>query len=163
MAVVAQYDCFLADEAATLNLGQALAAHLAAPLVVWLEGDLGAGKTTLVRGLLRGLGHHGAVKSPTYALVESYRPPSSNMEINHFDLYRFTHPDEWVDAGLDELFHPEAVCLIEWPQQGGSHVPAADLRLALSHAEPGRQLTLSAHRAHAAACLHPLDLSIWQN
>ena len=162
MAVVAQYDCFLADEAATLNLGRALAAHLAAPLVVWLEGDLGAGKTTLVRGLLRGLGHHGAVKSPTYALVESYRPPNNSMEINHFDLYRFTHPDEWVDAGLDELFHPEAVCLIEWPQQGGSHVPAADLRLALSHAEPGRQLTLSAHSAHAAACLHPLDLSIWQ-
>ena len=145
MAVVAQYDCFLADEAATLNLGQALAAHLAAPLVVWLEGDLGAGKTTLVRGLLRGLGHHGAVKSPTYALVESYRPPSSNMEINHFDLYRFTHPDEWVDAGLDELFHSEAVCLIEWPQQGGVYVPPADVTLTLNPQNGGRLALFTAH------------------
>ena len=153
MAVVAQYDCFLADEAATLNLGQALAAHLAAPLVVWLEGDLGAGKTTLVRGLLRGLGHHGAVKSPTYALVESYRPPSSNMEINHFDLYRFTHPDEWVDAGLDELFHPEAVCLIEWPQQAEGFVPPADLSISLSHLQTGRLCQLAAHTEHGKKSL----------
>ena len=108
---------FLANEAATLDLGEAWSSRLNAPLVIYLEGDLGAGKTTLTRGILRGLGHRGPVKSPTYAIVESY--PLKPFTLHHFDLYRFTTPEEWEDAGLDELFSANSVCLIEWPQQGG--------------------------------------------
>lgn len=134
---------FLPDEEATLNLGASWAKPLAAPLVVYLLGDLGAGKTTFVRGLLRGLGHAGAVKSPTYAIVESY--PLDHLTLHHFDLYRFSTPEEWEDAGLDDLFEPESVCLIEWPQQGGESVPPADLTVALVHGENGRNCILSAH------------------
>ena len=162
MPVVDPLSLFLADEAATLACGHALAGCLKAPLVVRLDGDLGAGKTTLVRGLLRGLGHSGAVKSPTYTLVESYPLPQHSLTVHHFDLYRFSHPDEWEDAGLDELFQPHSICLIEWPQQGGAHVPAADMDIALAHADHGRHLTLTTHSKHAQACLHNLDLSIWQ-
>ncbi|MDO5638722.1 MAG: tRNA (adenosine(37)-N6)-threonylcarbamoyltransferase complex ATPase subunit type 1 TsaE [Neisseria sp.] len=134
---------FLPDEAATAALGASWAASLGAPLVVYLSGDLGAGKTTFTRGLLRGLGHSGAVKSPTYAIVESY--PLAALTLHHFDLYRFGSPEEWEDAGLDELFDDNSVCLIEWPQQAAGFVPPADLTVALGHAETGRMCTLTAH------------------
>lgn len=84
-----------------------------------------AGKTTLTRGLLRGLGYQGVVKSPTYAIVESYQ--LNQFTVHHFDLYRFASPNEWEDAGLDDLITNDSICLIEWPQQGGEWVPAADL------------------------------------
>lgn len=133
----------LPDEAATLALGQSWAQSLAAPLTVYLQGELGAGKTTFTRGLLRGLGHTGAVKSPTYAIVESY--PLAGLTLHHFDLYRFSTPEEWEDAGLDELFDGNSVCLIEWPQQGGGFVPPADITATLAHSETGRMCTLTAH------------------
>ncbi|MCF7530325.1 tRNA (adenosine(37)-N6)-threonylcarbamoyltransferase complex ATPase subunit type 1 TsaE [Neisseria lisongii] len=133
---------FLPDEHATLQLGAEWASSLTAPLVVYLLGDLGAGKTTFTRGLLKALGHQGAVKSPTYALVESY--PLAALSVHHFDLYRFTSPEEWEDAGLDDLFTQESVCLIEWPQQGGAFTPAADLTIALTHADNGRNCTVTA-------------------
>lgn len=156
-------DCrfaLLPDEAATLAAGADLAAILQAPLVLWLQGELGAGKTTLVRGLLRALGHRGAVKSPTYALVESYRPQQT--DIHHFDLYRFSHEDEWPDAGLDELFGPHSLCLIEWPGHGGRHVPAADLLLQWQPQTVGRKLILSAHSPAGAACVAQLNSELWQ-
>lgn len=134
---------FLADEAATLDLGAAWSSRLNAPLVIYLEGDLGAGKTTLTRGILRGLGHQGAVKSPTYAIVESY--PLEPFTLHHFDLYRFTTPEEWEDAGLDELFAANSVCLIEWPQQGGEFTPPADITATLTHDGDGRKCLLTAH------------------
>ncbi len=134
---------FLPDEAATAALGASWAESLAAPLVVYLHGDLGAGKTTFTRGLLRGLGHSGAVKSPTYAIVESY--PLTALTLHHFDLYRFSTSEEWEDAGLDELFDGNSVCLIEWPQQGSGFVPDADLTVALAQADNGRMCTLTAH------------------
>lgn len=134
---------FLDDEEATLALGASWAASLDAPLTVYLQGDLGAGKTTFTRGLLRGLGHSGAVKSPTYAIVESYPFPA--FTLHHFDLYRFGSPEEWEDAGLDDLFGSRSICLIEWPQQGGGFTPAADITLSLNHAERGRTVTLTAH------------------
>lgn len=134
---------FLPDEAATLQLAGAWAASLAAPLVVYLHGDLGAGKTTFTRGLLRGLGHTGAVKSPTYAVVESY--PLAGFTLHHFDLYRFAAPEEWEDAGLNDLFSDRSICLIEWPQQGGEFVPHPDLTLSLTHHEGGRQFTAQVH------------------
>lgn len=129
-------ELFLADEAATLALGRRAAAHIRMPAVIYLHGLLGAGKTTFVRGYLQGLGYQGAVKSPTYAVVESYMLPET--AVHHFDLYRFAAPEEWEDAGLDELFAEPAVCLIEWPQQGGSYVPAADWHITLSAVENGR-------------------------
>ena len=133
----------LADEAATLSLGQTWASAVQAPLVVYLAGDLGAGKTTLTRGLLRGLGYSGTVKSPTYTLVESY--PLAGLTVHHFDLYRFTSPEEWLDAGLDELFTDGSICLIEWPQQAAGFAPEADLTVELSRHEDGRVCVATAH------------------
>ncbi len=134
---------FLPDEAATSALGASWAKSLAAPLVVYLQGDLGAGKTTFTRGLLHGLGHTGAVKSPTYAIVESY--PLAAFTLHHFDLYRFAAPEEWEDAGLDDLAGGNSVCLIEWPLLGEGFAPSADVTVALRHAEAGRMCTLTAH------------------
>lgn len=142
---------FLPDEEATLRLGGGWAGTLAAPLTVYLQGSLGAGKTTFTRGLLRGLGHAGAVKSPTYTIVESYTLPQ--FSLHHFDLYRFASPEEWQDAGLDELFAPGSVCLIEWPQQGGGFVPPADITVSLNHTDGGRTCTLTAHTANGRKSL----------
>ncbi|MDO4696433.1 MAG: tRNA (adenosine(37)-N6)-threonylcarbamoyltransferase complex ATPase subunit type 1 TsaE [Neisseria sp.] len=133
---------FLANEQATAALGASLAPVLSAPLVVYLDGDLGAGKTTFTRGLLRGLGHCGSVKSPTYAIVESYSLPE--FPLHHFDLYRFTIPEEWEDAGLDELADG-SVCLIEWPHKGEGFIPQADLSLELVRRADGREAHLNAH------------------
>lgn len=130
------YSVFLADEEATLQLGARCAHLFRAPAVVYLQGDLGAGKSTFVRGFLRALGYLGAVKSPTYAVVESYQLPEKN--IHHFDLYRFAYPEEWEDAGLDELFQADSICLIEWPEQGGDYVPKADWCITLQRKENGR-------------------------
>lgn len=120
----------LADEAATLALGAALAPCMAAGLVVYLDGDLGAGKTTLVRGLLRSLGETGPVKSPTYALVEIH--VVSGLDLYHFDFYRINQPEEYFDAGLDEYFDGKGVCLVEWPERAAPYVPAADLHVSLA-------------------------------
>ncbi len=147
----------LPDEAATLRLGREMAPWLAPGMIVWLDGDLGAGKTTLVRAMLRGLGHDGPVKSPTYTLVEFY--VISSLYLYHFDFYRFNHPEEFVDAGLGEYFRSDAVCLVEWPGKAAGHVPAADLRLAFRFTERpanGRLLTLHAGSAAGQRCLSDL-------
>src|SRR5512137_665822 len=120
----------LSDETATLALGAALASCAQPGLVIWLDGDLGAGKTTLVRGLLRALGDTGPVKSPTYALVEIH--VVSGLNLYHFDFYRFSQPEEYLDAGLDEYFAGDGVCLVEWPEQAVPYLPAADLRIRLT-------------------------------
>jgi tRNA threonylcarbamoyladenosine biosynthesis protein TsaE len=128
--------------------------------VVYLEGDLGAGKTTLVRALLRALGHKGPVKSPTYALVEVY--VVSSLYWYHFDFYRFNHPEEFVDAGLGEYFRNDSVCLVEWPDKAAGFVPAADLVIALgfeqsvdgSDAGEGRRIQLCARSAEGEQCLN---------
>jgi tRNA threonylcarbamoyladenosine biosynthesis protein TsaE len=105
----------LSDDAATAEFGRQLAPLLVPGMVVWLDGDLGAGKTSLVRAMLRALGHVGPVKSPTYTLVEIY--VISRIYWYHFDFYRFNFPEEFVDAGLGEYFRDDAVCLVEWPQK----------------------------------------------
>ena len=132
---------FLPDEAATLAFGERTASLFRAPVVIHLQGNLGAGKTTFTRGLLRGLGHTGAVKSPTYAIVESYALPQTT--VHHFDLYRFTSPEEWLDAGLDDLI-PNSIVLIEWAGQGGEYAPAPDYIIQLEPRAHGRQCTLQA-------------------
>ncbi|MEO8384301.1 MAG: tRNA (adenosine(37)-N6)-threonylcarbamoyltransferase complex ATPase subunit type 1 TsaE [Betaproteobacteria bacterium] len=122
----------LADEASTLALGAALAAALvqcAGGALIYLSGDLGAGKTTLSRGILRGLGYSGRVKSPTYTLVELY--VISRLNLYHFDFYRFGEPEEWQEAGFRDLFNETNICLVEWPEKAGELLPLPDLRIAL--------------------------------
>ncbi|HEX8987128.1 MAG TPA: tRNA (adenosine(37)-N6)-threonylcarbamoyltransferase complex ATPase subunit type 1 TsaE [Rhodocyclaceae bacterium] len=133
----------LPDEAATLALGAALAALVrAGPAVLALEGDLGAGKTTLVRGWLRALGDRGPVKSPTYTLVELHAV--SGLNLYHFDFYRFNQPEEYLDAGLDEYFSGEGICLVEWPDKAAPYLPAPDLSICLTVAGNARRADLSA-------------------
>ena len=140
--------------AATDALGAALADCLQPGLMVRLDGDLGAGKTALVRAALRRLGHAGPVKSPTYALVELYN--TSRLCLYHFDFYRFTDPEEFVDAGLAEYFRDDVVCCVEWPEKAGHHLPPADLvvRLAVAGAGGvGRSARIEASGARGLACL----------
>lgn len=141
----------LPDEAATLALGAALTACMQPGLVIWLDGDLGAGKTTLVRGLLRALGDTGPVKSPTYALVEIH--VVSGLNFYHFDFYRFSQPEEYLDAGLDEYFAGDGVCLVEWPEQAAPYLPAADLRIRLNVEGDGRVARIEAGSERGEQCL----------
>ncbi len=101
---------------------------------IQLRGDLGAGKTTLVRYLLKALGVAGRIKSPTYAVVEPYTvsaPDAASVNIWHFDFYRFNDPDEWEEAGFREIFASPGLKLVEWPEKAGQHLPSADLVVAL--------------------------------
>jgi len=147
----------LPDEAATLALGARLAPALAPGLVIWLEGDLGSGKTTLVRGVLRGLGWLGNVKSPTFTLVELYA--ISSLNLHHFDFYRFSQPEEYLDAGLDEYFQGGAVCLVEWPDKAGRYLAPADLRIQLSIDGAGRRAAFIPLTDAGRACLNRLRIS----
>jgi tRNA threonylcarbamoyladenosine biosynthesis protein TsaE len=130
----------LADEAAVAALAQQLAPALAQGGVIHLQGDLGAGKTTFARALITALGVGGRIKSPTYSLIESYRTPG--LAIHHLDLYRIADPGELDWLGLEELQDEASLILVEWPERGGSHLPRADLCLALAHAAQGRSLEL---------------------
>jgi tRNA threonylcarbamoyladenosine biosynthesis protein TsaE len=125
----------LVDENATLQFGHAFAQAVVPGIHVFLQGNLGAGKTTLVRGFLAGLGYRGRVKSPTYTLLESYEISRENgliFTVNHFDLYRFTDEDEWESAGFREAFNAQSVCLIEWPEKAIETLPKPDIEIALS-------------------------------
>ena len=135
------------DEAATRSFAQSLAASLlqcqpAGHAIIELHGDLGAGKTTLVRHLLGALGVTGRIKSPTYAVVEPYSvaltPPhasAARLAIWHFDFYRFNDPDEWEEAGFRDLFASTGLKLVEWPEKAGDHLPAPDLAIHITLAD----------------------------
>jgi len=135
----------LASEEATLALGAALATGARAGRVLFLSGYLGAGKTTLVRGLLRELGWTGRVKSPTYALVELYAV--SRLNLYHFDFYRFKDREEWVSSGFREHFNPESLCIVEWPEMAEGLLSPPDLHITLEIKEPGRRAGFLAHTA----------------
>ena len=142
---------YLPDANATMQAGARLAPRLAAGMVVTLSGELGAGKTTLVRGLLRGLGWTGAVKSPSYTLVEHYAV--SRLYFYHFDFYRFDKASEWEDSGFAEHFRPDSICVIEWPERVRGMLPQVDLALTLAYAGEGRDLTLQAGTRAGNECL----------
>ncbi len=178
----------LADEAATLALGTALAEAIKSRFMttgeapaLYFSGDLGAGKTTLVRALLRAIGITGRIKSPTFALMEPYEvvllnaqhQPNPQKEIAielesaqnlslyshlrcyHFDFYRFTDTREWLEAGFREYFEPQALCLVEWPEKAGPALPAADLHIHLSMPlEEGREARLDAWSTRGLDCLN---------
>lgn len=144
----------LPDEAATLAFGAALAPCLEPGDRIYLFGDLGAGKTTLVRGVLRALGWSGRVRSPTYTLVEVYEV--SRLHLHHFDFYRFGDPREWVDAGFRESFDGPTVSLVEWPQKAVGTLPPADLEITLIPSGSGRSASWrpsSPRGTRLAACL----------
>ncbi|MFM0059071.1 tRNA (adenosine(37)-N6)-threonylcarbamoyltransferase complex ATPase subunit type 1 TsaE [Paraburkholderia phytofirmans] len=169
----------LADEAATMAFGERFAQAIESVreaaqhtpgaggdkafygLQVQLIGDLGAGKTTLVRATLRGLGHAGRVRSPTYTLVEPYvlERPAGELALYHFDLYRFTDPAEWADAGFREYFDSGAICLVEWPQRAGRLLGVPDLVFSLDldndneNESDGRVLVARAYSESGKACL----------
>ncbi|HYP68972.1 MAG TPA: tRNA (adenosine(37)-N6)-threonylcarbamoyltransferase complex ATPase subunit type 1 TsaE [Thiobacillaceae bacterium] len=145
----------LPDEAATLALGAKLAAGLRPGMVVYLQGDLGAGKTTLVRGVLGALGYTGRVKSPTYTLIESY--VLSKFTLQHYDLYRMLDAREWLDAGFRDDCNAATVCLVEWPERAAGLMPPADLRIHLSISDDGRKACIHAESAQGQQCMEELQ------
>ena len=152
-----QRDLSLPNEAATLALGSALARGIAPGRVLHLRGELGAGKTTLARGLLRALGYEGRVKSPTYTLVELY--PLSSLNLYHFDFYRFADEDEWLSAGFGDYFNPDSACIVEWPERAGRRLPPPDLSVALEFEGTGRRARLEARTAAGSSWLSALSYS----
>ncbi|MBX3678715.1 tRNA (adenosine(37)-N6)-threonylcarbamoyltransferase complex ATPase subunit type 1 TsaE [Cognatazoarcus halotolerans] len=145
----------LQNEEDTMALGAAMAPALAPGLIIYLSGDLGAGKTTLTRGVVRALGFRGNVKSPTYTLVEPY--VDSRIHLYHFDFYRFTHPDEYLEAGLDEYFAGQGVCLVEWPRHAAPHIPAPDLEIELEMVAQGRHARLHALTEAGRKCIQRMS------
>ena len=132
----------VADAAGQEGLGALLAAHCPRPAVVYLEGDLGAGKTTLARGFLRALGHAGPVRSPTYTLLEPYELAAG--PVFHLDLYRLADAGELDYLGLRDLVGARAIVLVEWPARGEGGLPPPDLRVRIAHRDAGREVTLEA-------------------
>ena len=144
---------FLAAEADTLALGAELASGLEAGMVIYLAGELGAGKTTLARGVLRALGYGGKVKSPTFTLVELYKV--SSLYLYHFDFYRFDDPRELADAGLRDYFNPDSVCLVEWPEKAAG-LPPADVLISMRLEATGRRVEIFADTEAGRRCIERL-------
>ena len=141
-----RYELLIENERAMVAFGGHLATALGACGVVFLYGDLGAGKTTFCRGVLRHLGHMGAVKSPTYTLVEPY--DVDGFKVYHFDLYRLADPEELEFIGGRDYFSEVALCLVEWPCRGQGELPQADLEITFAYDLPGRKATIVARTAN---------------
>jgi len=161
--VLAEVSTYLSDVDQTDALAHQLAALLILPdetgevrARIHLKGNLGAGKTHLARAMLRACGVTGRIKSPSYALLESYKV--SNLYFYHLDFYRFNDPREWIDAGFRDLLQKQAVVLIEWPEQAGSLLPPPDLEVSLDYAGAGRTARLTAYSNKGKSWLTSLVL-----
>lgn len=156
---------FLADEHATIALGQVLAKYCPAGLNIYLYGDLGAGKTTFVRGLIQSFLPETKVKSPTYTLVEGYdlsesaKNPNKINYIYHFDLYRLGDPEELEYLGGRDYFSGDAICLVEWPQRGQGWLAAPDIEISINYQADGRMLELNGKTAKGQSLLQKLALN----
>ena len=148
------FESFLADEAATVSIGSKLASCIDSGAVIFLHGDLGAGKTTLTRGVVQGFGHTGKVKSPTYTLVEPYELAQQN--IYHFDLYRLADPEELEFMGIRDYFENNSVCLIEWPEKGAGMLAQADLEITMKYDDSARQITIIANNQNGLKIINKL-------
>ncbi|MFC0166943.1 tRNA (adenosine(37)-N6)-threonylcarbamoyltransferase complex ATPase subunit type 1 TsaE [Pseudoduganella danionis] len=155
------FQAHLHDEAATAALGVSLAHAMAPGLVIYLHGDLGAGKTALTRALLHAAGHVGTVKSPTYTLSEPYAITLAGQAISviHYDLYRMGSPEEFLDAGFREDFNGSNICIVEWPEKADGVLPPADLDVNLSVAGAGRDVELRASTPAGHSCLQRLKFA----
>ncbi len=173
--IKAQFSTRLNNEAATSALGHCLAQQLTPGLIIYLHGDLGSGKTTLTRALLHAAGFAGRVKSPTYTLAESYQinlPTQSTNQLTsqpmrpttvmHFDLYRMTCPEEFLEAGFRDVFNGTTICIVEWPENGAAVLPRPDLEIFLTLAGmelTARQIELHALSEKGSVCLHQLNFA----
>ena len=148
----------LNDESETCALGKAVAHVLTKGLKIYLHGDLGAGKTTLTRAMLKEAGHTGKVKSPTYTLVEPYliELDGQRVDLLHFDLYRMGCPEEFLEAGFREYFNEETICIIEWAEKADSELPSPDLAISLEVTGNGRTAKLVALSDKGSHCLKNL-------
>jgi len=145
----------LKDEAATAAFAARLARSIVPGMVIYLRGDLGAGKTTLVRAMLNSLGYQGRVKSPTYTLLEQYQVGALNLR--HFDLYRFQDAMEWETAGFNDEFDGINICLVEWPDMAAGLLPAADMEIMFDILSDGRNISLYAKTKTGRECLENLE------
>lgn len=143
------------DETATAAFAARLAKAIQPGMVFYLRGDLGAGKTTLVRALLNALGYQGRVKSPTYTLLEQYEV--AGLNVRHFDLYRFRDASEWESAGFNDEFDGSNICLVEWPDQAAGLLPPADIEIFFEILPDGRNISLHARTDTGKECLTSLS------
>ncbi|WP_166425403.1 tRNA (adenosine(37)-N6)-threonylcarbamoyltransferase complex ATPase subunit type 1 TsaE [Paraglaciecola sp. 20A4] len=149
-----KHSFYLADEQATTELAAKLAILCSTATVIYLEGDLGAGKTSFCRGFIHGLGYVGRVKSPTYTLVEPYE--INGWRIFHFDLYRLSDPEELEYIGIRDYFDDDCICLIEWPDKGYGLLAAADLHISIEFIDDSRSITVQANNEYGQKLLSDL-------
>lgn len=143
---------YLESDASTQELGAKTARGSSPPLVIYLRGDLGSGKTTFARGFVQALGHPGHVKSPTFSLEETYM--LEHVRLCHFDLYRIQDPRELEFIGIrDVMAAQDTVCLIEWPERGGDTVPGPDIEFVFAHQGSGRRVNFHASSARGQSII----------
>ncbi|GEK78488.1 tRNA (adenosine(37)-N6)-threonylcarbamoyltransferase complex ATPase subunit type 1 TsaE [Pseudoalteromonas atlantica] len=148
------FEAHLNDEIATVAMGNKVAAIIEQGAVIYLHGDLGAGKTTFTRGVVQGFGHTGKVKSPTYTLVEPYELTRAN--VYHFDLYRLGDPEELEYMGIRDYFSEQAICIVEWPEKGGEFIPVPDLDITLSYVGDERKIVINSASERGIAIVEKL-------
>ena len=145
----------LSDDIATVTMGNRIAAIIEQGAVIYLHGDLGAGKTTFTRVIVQGFGHTGKVKSPTYTLVEPYELERAN--VYHFDLYRLGDPEELEYMGIRDYFSAQAICVVEWPEKGGEFIPVPDLNITLSYVGDERNIVINSASERGSVIIEKLN------